>query len=280
MIIDTHTHFYDPSRAQGVPWPAADAGRLYRTVLPDAYRTLAEPEGFSGTVVVEASSWLEDNQWILDLARTNPFIVGFVGHLKPGSPVFKDQLERFSSNPLFRGIRCNGSYFDDVPSTAFLEDMERLAAHDLTLDVLVRPQQFEELQTTAQAIPQLRIVVDHIGHMPITGEAINEVWQERYARLAELPQIYIKVSALPEQCPQQPAPTGLATYRPTLDLLWQIFGSRRLLYGSNWPVCERAGDFAVGLNVVKLYFGEKGDVAYDRFFRHNAQEVYKIGHGS
>lgn len=154
--------------------------------------------------------------------------------------------------------------------------MERLAANDLALDVLVRPPQFESLRAVAQAIPQLRIVVDHIGHMPITGESINEVWQERFARLAESPQIYIKVSALPEQCPEQPAPTSLATYQPTLDLLWQLFDSRRLLYGSNWPVCERAGDFALGLNVVKQYFGKKSDVAYDRFFRHNAQVVYKI----
>lgn len=276
MIIDTHTHFYDPARPEGVPWPPADAGRLYRTVLPDAYRALAEPEGIGGTVVVQASSWLEDNQWILDLAHKDPFIVGFVGYLEAGTPAFSDQLQHYSSDPLFRGIRCNGSYFDGAPSAAFVADMKRLAAHDLSLDVLVRAQQFESLMAVAQAIPQLRIIVNHIGHMPISGESIDDAWQERYARLADLPQIYMKVSALPEQCPQQPAPTDLTTYRPMLNMLWQTFGSHRLIYGSNWPVCERAGDFAVGLNVVKQYLAEKGDVAYDRFFRSNAQAVYKF----
>ena len=77
MIIDTHTHFYDPSRPQGVPWPGPENELLYRTVLPEHYRQIAEPEGVTGTVVVEASAWLDDNQWILDLAKDDPFNVIF-----------------------------------------------------------------------------------------------------------------------------------------------------------------------------------------------------------
>ena len=72
MIIDTHTHFYDPTRPEGVPWPPADNELLYRTVLPEHHRALAAPEGVTGTVVVEASAWLADNQWILDLAAADP----------------------------------------------------------------------------------------------------------------------------------------------------------------------------------------------------------------
>ena len=78
MIIDTHTHFYDPTRPQGVPWPGPDEELLYRRVLPEDHRALAAPEGVTGTVVVEASAWLEDNQWILDLAAQTPWIVGLV----------------------------------------------------------------------------------------------------------------------------------------------------------------------------------------------------------
>ena len=74
MIIDTHTHFYDPTRPQGVPWPSKENELLYRTVLPQHHRALAEREGVTGTVVVEASKWLEDNQYVLDLADlTNRF---------------------------------------------------------------------------------------------------------------------------------------------------------------------------------------------------------------
>ncbi len=82
-VIDTHTHFYDPTRPGGVPWPPKDDAVLYRRVLPGDYRALPKPRRVAATVVVEASPWLEDNQWILDLAAKDPFIVGFVGNLNP-----------------------------------------------------------------------------------------------------------------------------------------------------------------------------------------------------
>ena len=94
MIIDTHTHFYDPTRPEGVPWPNPDDDVLYRKVMPEDYKALAVPEGAIGTVVVEASKWLEDNQWILDLAADEPFIVGFVGHLEPDDANFEGSLDK------------------------------------------------------------------------------------------------------------------------------------------------------------------------------------------
>ena len=74
MIIDTHTHFGDPAR------PKED---LYRTQLPETYKAVAIPEGITGTVVTESSQDVEDNQWTLDQADKDPFIVGLIGHLDP-----------------------------------------------------------------------------------------------------------------------------------------------------------------------------------------------------
>jgi predicted TIM-barrel fold metal-dependent hydrolase len=112
--------------------------------------------------------------------------------------------------------------------------------------------------------------------MPITGEAIESAWIDRYQRLASQPNIYMKVSALLEQSTSQPAPTQIDFYRPTLDVLWQAFGPDRLIYGSNWPVLERAGSFKTSLGVVKTYFAEKGDAAWNKYFWQNAQTAYKI----
>lgn len=276
MLIDTHTHFYDPSRPQGVPWPTPDNPLLYRTVLPDHCKALALPVGVTGTVVVEASNWLEDNQWILDLAAQDGFLVGLVGHIDPNRPQFAAELERFATNPLFRGIRCGGRYFDNIEQGSFLADMTLLAAKDLQLDVLLRHEHFDGLIALAQRLPTLRIVIDHIGHMAIDGQIITPEWVAHYQQLAAQPNMYMKVSALMEQSVIQPAPTDLTFYRPTLDILWQTFGEDRLIYGSNWPVCERAGDYYVeGINIVKRYFQEKGEVAYQKYFWQNAQAVYR-----
>ncbi len=275
MIIDTHTHFYDPTRAQGVPWPSPENKLLYRTVLPEDCQALAGPEGVTGTVVVEASSWLEDNQWILDLAAKDRFIVGLVGHIDPNRPEFAAELERLAANPLFRGIRCGGRYFADIEQGSFLADMALLASKDLQLDVLVQKEQFDGLIHLAQRLPTLRIVIDHIAHMPINGEAISGEWETHYQRLAAQPNLFMKVSALIEQSTIQPAPAAVDFYRPTLDVLWHAFGADRLIYGSNWPVCERSGDYAQTIAIVKAYFSEKGETAYAKYFWQNAQNVYK-----
>ena len=136
MIIDTHTHFYDPHRPQGAPWPGPDNELLYRTVLPQHWRELASPHGVTGTVVVEASAWLEDNQWILDLAADDLSIVGLVGHIDPCTESFSAQLERFAANELFRGIRVGAASFADIYKNGFADDLKKLADLDLELDVL------------------------------------------------------------------------------------------------------------------------------------------------
>ena len=277
MIIDTHTHFYDPSRPQGVPWPGPDSGQLYRTVLPKHYRAVAESEGVTGTVVVEASAWLEDNQWILDLAEADPFIVGLVGHIDPARDSFADDLARYADHPRFCGVRCGSGYFTAEPEGDFLRDMELLASRDLVLDVLLGTDQFPTLVTLAESLPALRIVINHIGHVPIHGSAPDEAWVAGIERLSQNDNVYMKVSAVMEQSTQQPAPTEDGFYAPTLEALWQVFGAERLIYGSNWPVCERAGSFADAFAIVRRFFDGKGSVAAQRYFGENARDVYRWG---
>jgi L-fuconolactonase len=153
--------------------------------------------------------------------------------------------------------------------------MEKLSVKDLELDVLVRREHLEGLLQLARRVPELRIVIDHIAHMRINGEGLDPLWVETYQRMAEQPQIYMKVSALMEQSVVQPAPANVDFYRPTLDALWESFGEDRLIYGSNWPVSDRAGDLTQVLNIVKTYFAEKGEVASEKYFWRNAQAVYK-----
>src|SRR5215472_13097301 len=87
-VIDAHIHLFDPTRPQGVPWPEKKDTVLYRQALPDRYRTIAAPFGITGAIEVEASPWLEDNQWVLDVAAKDSIIVGTVGNLEPGAPDF------------------------------------------------------------------------------------------------------------------------------------------------------------------------------------------------
>lgn len=276
MIIDTHTHFYDPFRPEGVPWPPKENKLLYRTVLPEHLKPLALPEGVTGTVVVEASRWLEDNQWILDIARNDPFIVGFVSGVVPNQPTFAAEIARFAASPLFRGIRVGGNFLADVEQGTFLDDMALLAERDLSLDALIfDPAHFDGLYRLAAAVPSLRIVINHVGNMQIDGTALTPDWVARFQRAAAHPNVHMKVSGLLENSIHRPAPVDVDFYRPLLDCLWDAFGEKRLIFGSNWPVCEQAGSYADCVAIVRAYFGEKGEEASANYFWRNAKTIYK-----
>ncbi len=280
MIIDTHTHFYNPSRPEGVPWPNPNDEVLYRTVMPDDYKALAVPEGVTGTVVVEASKWVEDNQWILDLAAEEPFIVGFVGHLEPDDANFARDLERFSANPLFRGIRIGSGHLRAIGDKTVLGNLEKLAEKNLSLDLLIGPELLSAIPALVEHTPAMRVVINHIAGVRVDGNPPDAAWVDAINEVARYPNIYCKVSGLAEHTGQIPAPSDPGYYAPTIDVLWDAFGEDRLIYGSNWPVSERFASYATVQQIVNAYFSEKaaqaGESITAKFFAQNAKTAYGL----
>jgi L-fuconolactonase len=270
--IDTHTHFYQPVRPQGVPWPSPDDRLLYRSHLPDEFVPLAAAVGIVGTVAVEASPWVDDNQWLLDLADSHPVIVGVVGNLAPGETAFRSHLARFTRHPLFRGIRLGERRLrEGLGAGAFGADMRRLADADLALDLLGGPAMLEDVVTLARRAPRLRIVIDHLpfaawdGHMDAGRRALEP--------FRDHPRVYAKVSGvLRPTAPVARSPD--AAYRPRLDLLWDVFGRDRVLFGSNWPVSNRIASYADTYRVVSDYVRGRGRDDAERFFWRNSRAVY------
>lgn len=275
-IIDCHTHFYDPTRPQGVPWPGKNETQLYRRVLPDDYKRLARPLGITGTVVIEASAWLEDNQWILDLAQDEPFIKGFVGHLNSGDAEFPRQLNRFSRHPLFRGIRVSGKDVNRLADPAKLRDLRLLADADLSLDVNGGVDSLPSVAVIARAVPSLRIIIDHVANVRIDGGTPPPDWLAGMREAGGCSNVFCKVSGLVEGSGQRngQAPRDLNFYRPVLDHVWRHFGPGRVIYGSNWPVSELFADLATVHGLVKNYCGEK-ERETRNFFAGNARFAYK-----
>ena len=278
MIIDTHTHFYDPTRPQGIPWPPEDNELLYRTVLPEHHREVSGKEGVTGTVVVEASAWLEDNDWILELAADDPWIVGLVGHVDPNRESFASDIERLSENPLFRGIRLGGGWFEDIEAGSLMADIEALAKRELELDVLMNVERWDNLCTVAERFPELTIVINHIALVPVDGNTPDARWTECMHRAAGFPKVFMKGSGVVETTPSLPAPADPAYYAPTLDVLWDAFGEDRIVFGSNWPVSDRYTDYSTMINIVRTYFEAKGPEAEEKYWWRNAVKAYGVDH--
>ena len=275
-VIDCHTHFYDPTRPNGIPWPAKGSP-LYRTVLPQHLREQKHHRRVTGTVIVEASDRLEDNAWLLDLAKIDPFVVGVVGRLTPGATGFSKHLRRFAANPLFRGIRISTGLLRQLLDKNKLDDLKLFAERDLALDVNGGPDTPAELARLAKRLPDLRIVLNHIGNVKITSDAPPKTWVAGIQAAAKHNNVSCKISALcwaAARGGKQP-PTGLDFYRPYIDVVWNSFGDDRVIYGSDWPASESAADYATQQRIVMEYAAEKGRDVTRKFCSRNAKRVYK-----
>ncbi|HEV2446645.1 MAG TPA: amidohydrolase family protein [Candidatus Sulfopaludibacter sp.] len=269
-IIDTHIHLFDTARPQGVPWPARENAVLYRPALPERYRRIAEPLGIRGAIEVECSPWLEDNQWVLDVAARDPIIVGTVGDLEPGHPEFGRQLERFHRNPLFRGIRYGNLWGRDlgveIAKPAFVAGLKLLAEAGLALDTAnPDPALIDASIRVADRVPDLRVVMDHLPQMTARSNV---------GELAKRPQVFVKVSQVLRRVDGR-VPEDLAFYRDRLDEIFGLFGEDRVLYGSDWPNSDQWAPYPKILNVVREYFMAKGLAVAEKYFWRNSLAAYR-----
>jgi predicted TIM-barrel fold metal-dependent hydrolase len=260
-IIDTHVHFF----------PAKGAAPA---ILPADLKKLARPLGVIGAVIVEASPRLEDNQWWLDLAAKDKFIVGIVGHIDPASPDFEKHLRRLAHNPLFRGIRITHDELKAGLKGKLVERCKLMDDLGLTLDVNGGPDMPADVAVLAAKVPKLRIVINHAANLPIDGKAPPRKWLAGMRAAAKHPNVYCKVSALVEQTGKKAAPRDAKYYRPVLDALWATFGEGRLIFASNWPVSNKGAPYNIVVGIVRDYFAAKGEKAAARFFLANSRSAY------
>ncbi|WP_020596291.1 amidohydrolase family protein [Spirosoma panaciterrae] len=279
-IIDTHIHLFDTKRPQGVPWPTPKDEVLYQPALPDRYRKIAQPLGVVGAIVVEASPWVEDNQWVLDQAAQDTVIVGVVGNLEPGTPKFRQQLERFQRNPLFRGIRYGNLWNRDLAgqlaNPSFIADLRVLAQAGLVLDTAnPNPTLLAAIVQLTDRVPTLRVIIDHLPQMPVSSEtAARKTTQAYLQTLSQRPQVYVKISEVLRRV-EGTVPRELSYYRARLDELFGLFGEDRLLYGSDWPNSDQWLPFDVGLRLVQEYVMGKGRPVAEKYFWKNSVKAYQ-----
>lgn len=278
-IIDTHIHLFDPTRPEGIPWPPKTNTVLYRSALPERYRQIALPHGVRGAIEVECSNWLEDNQWVLDVAARDPFMVGMVGNLEPGAPGFRSHLDRFRRNPLFRGIRSGNLWGRDpalLERPESIADLKALAESGLSLDTAnPNPALLEIFLRITDRVPGLRVILDHLPQMnPPEATLARAAHQATLRELGKRPQIYVKVSEVLRRVEDR-VPEDLDFYRARLEEIWGHFGEDRVLFGSDWPNSDQWAEFPKVVKVVREFFQSKGRTAAEKYFWKNSLAAYR-----
>ena len=279
-VIDTHIHLFDPHRPQGIPWPDKSDTVLYHAALPERYRKVTRGLGVVGAIEVECSPWLEDNQWVLDVAARDTMIVGTIGDLEPANSDFASQLERFHHNPLFRGIRYGNlwgrSLSKQLSNPQFVDGLKRVAEADLVMDTAnPDPELIAAVLRLSDQVPRLRIVIDHLPQMEWPASAPDRAaLNANLQQLGKRPQVYVKVSEVLKR-PNGRLQQDLGYYKALLDQLWDTFGADRLVYGSDWPNCDHIETVGQELELVRQYFMGKGHEASEKYFWKNSVAAYR-----
>jgi len=249
MRIDSHQHFWHYSAAE-YPWIGSGMERLAADQLPADLERVARPEGMSGSVAVQARQSLQDRRWLLDLAAAHPFIKGVVGWVDLQSPEVDRHLEELSARPRFVGVR---HVVQDEPDPGFLlreafgAGLRRLARHSLTYDLLLYPQQLPAAVTLVGRFPEQPFVLDHLAKPRIKAGEV-EPWGRDLAALARHENVTCKLSGLVTEAAWRG--WRRADFTPYLEFALETFGPSRLMFGSDWPVCQVAAEYADVVGIV------------------------------
>ena len=279
-IIDTHIHLYDPSRPQGVPWPPKDTV-IYKTTLPSRLREVTKGLGVVGALEVECSPWVDDNQWVLEVAEKDAIMVGMIGNLEPDKPDFKQRLDRLAKNPLYRGIRYGYLWDRDLGKALkkpeFVSGLKELARANLTLDT-ANPslRMLRDVIQISDRVPELRVVIDHLPSMYPPPDAKDRAdFQTSLRELQKRPKVYTKLSAVLNKVDGKTVSHKLEAHKDRLDLLYETFGADRVLFGSDWPNSDLSAPYTAVLGVVQEYFKTKPQEAAEKYFWKNSVQAYR-----
>jgi len=275
MKIDTHQFFwhYNPEEFAWMP-PGYEP--IQRDYLPDDLLPLLKSEGIDGTVAVQSRQTLEETRWLLELADQHAFIKGVVGWVDMCSDDVRGQLEHFCRHPRLCGMRHRLEDESDDSFALredFLRGIETLADFDLPFDFLVRSRHVPVLCELASRFPEQRLVLDHIGKPSIRTGQVSP-WDKDIRHLASHPNVYCKISGMVGE-----ANWGNwkpADFRPYLDIVFEAFGTKRLMIGSDWPECTLAGTYGQVLQLVSGYIEQLSRTEQADIWGNNAVIVYKL----
>ncbi len=276
MRVDAHQHFwiYHPDE---YAWIDDSMAALRRDFLPHDLAPELESSGFQGSIAVQARQTLQETRWLLDLAERSASILGVVGWVDLRSPDVHSHLRSFAQNPKLVGVRHVVQSEPDerfLLQPDFLRGISALEEFDLAYDILIYAKHLPVAAEFVERFPRQRFVLDHLAKPPIKSGEIDS-WADGIRRLAALPNVFAKLSGLVTEADWQawkPEQIG-----PYLDVAFEAFGPKRLMIGSDWPVCLVAAPYARTVGVVQDYILKHMPESCDYVLGGNAMRFWRLG---
>jgi L-fuconolactonase len=281
MRIDAHQHFWLPERVR-VEWMASLSGeparRLARPVLPAELQPILAQHGIERTILVQVATNDAEAPLLFSLADAHAFIAGVVTWVDMLAPDIEQQLDRLSAHPKFLGVRPmieNEADPDWLRRPAVRRAFRVLEEREVCFDFLLKHHQLGAALEVLDAHPGLRAVIDHLAKPPIAARSL-EPWRERLARASEHPGVYCKLSGLITEADH--TSWSDADLAPYVQHAVEVFGARRCMFGSDWPVCTLAGSYADVVRALDACLAPLGLAPDDlaRIYGGTAREFYRL----
>jgi predicted TIM-barrel fold metal-dependent hydrolase len=280
-IIDAHIHLFDNTRPLGAGYMGSKEYRaLNKPSLPGMYSALAKPLGVVGAIVVESSAFLDDNLFYLEVCGADPFMVGVSGTINPDQPDFGRYVTHFQKDPLFRAIRASRFYTADHDKVVLKPDnvanLKLLAQADLALDTANPSMELMQANVMlADAIPDLRIIMDHLPSFDPTPEN-QQAYEAVVKAMAARPNIFVKLTEVYHpRTSDGVIVKDFEFLRRRLEFLFDAFGEDRVIFGSDYPNSYAVATIPEEVGIMKQFFATKSRSVAEKYFWRNSARVYK-----
>jgi len=275
MRIDSHQHFwrYDPGRDG---WITEEMAVLKRDFLPKELIQRMREAGVDRTIAVQADQSETETHFLIDLAEENSAIAGVVGWVNLLDKNIDERLECFSRHTKLRGFRhIVQAEHDDrfMMREDFLRGVAALARHNFTYDILIYARQLPAAVEFVRRFPAQKFVLDHLAKPSIKAGQID-AWANNIRALARNQNVYCKLSGLVTEANWKN--WNAETLRPYLDVAFEAFGTDRLMFGSDWPVCLLAASYSQVKEVIENYTRDFSPSEKENIFGLNAARFYGL----
>lgn len=287
-ITDSHVHIWDLKQLK-LPWIRPDDKLLHRDYTVEDYAAATRGLNVTKAVYVEVAAEpgqrVREAEAIAGLCESGntPFVAAVVGG-DPADAAFAGYLDRFKGRDAMRGVR-HGWRKGMGDDARFVAGLRLLGERGMTFDLQLSRGRWHEAADVARRCPGTRFVVDHCGALdpawfgvdvaaPDPRRAARDAWREGMAGLAERPNVWCKVSGVPES--GRPGDATERAIAAIVDECVQLFGGDRVMFGGNWPVCLRATTLADWLGAVRRVTEPRGDEFRRKLFSTNAARFYGL----